>query len=47
MVMSKLIKDCHIKLDTLNLIEEDSLEHIGIGQNFLKKKNNKKQWIIF
>jgi hypothetical protein len=34
------IKDLHIKPDTLNLIEEKvrkSLEHLGIGENFLNR----------
>jgi hypothetical protein len=33
------IKDCHIKLDILNLIEKvgKSHEHIGIGENFLNR----------
>jgi len=37
---SKWIKDLHIKPDTLKLIEEEvgkNLEHIGTGENFLKK----------
>ena len=37
---SKWIKDLNIKPDTLNLIEEkvgNSLEHIGTGDNFLKR----------
>jgi hypothetical protein len=37
---SKWIKDFHIKLDTLNLIEEKLgkvLKHIGTGENFLKR----------
>ena len=37
---SKWIKDFHIKLDTLNLIEEKvgkNLEHIGTGENFLNR----------
>jgi hypothetical protein len=37
---SKWIKDLHIKPDTLKLIEEKvgkSLEHMGIGENFLKR----------
>ena len=37
---SKWIKDLNIKSDTLNLIEEkvgNSLECIGIGENFLKR----------
>jgi len=36
---SKLIKDFHIKPDTLNLIEKKmgkSLKYLGIGKNFLK-----------
>ena len=37
---SKWIKELHIKPDTLNLIEEKvrkSLEHLGIGENFLNR----------
>ena len=37
---SKWIKDLHIKPDTLKLIEEKmgkSLEHMGTGENFLKR----------
>ena len=37
---SKWIKDLHIKPDTLKLIEEKvgkSLEHMGIGENFLDR----------
>jgi len=37
---SKWINDLHIKPDTLKLIEEKvgkSLEHMGTGENFLKK----------
>jgi hypothetical protein len=37
---SKWIKDLNIKPDTLDVIEEtvrNSLEHIGIGENFLNK----------
>jgi hypothetical protein len=37
---SKLIKDLHIKPDTLNLIEEKvgkSLKHTGTGENFLNR----------
>ena len=40
---SKWIKDLNIKLDTLNLIEEEvgnSLKYIGTGDNFLSKKTN-------
>jgi hypothetical protein len=40
---SKWIKDLNIKPHTLNLIEEEvgnSLEHIGVGDKFLKKNNN-------
>jgi hypothetical protein len=36
----KWIKDLHIKPDTLKLIEEKvgkSLEHMGIGENFLDR----------
>ena len=37
---SKWIKDLHIKLDTLNLIEKKvgkSLKHMGTGGNFLNR----------
>ena len=37
---SKWIKDLNIETDTLNLIEEkvgNTFEHIGSGENFLKK----------
>ena len=37
---SKWIKDLHIKLDTLNLIEEkvgESLKHMGTGEKFLNR----------
>ena len=41
--MSNLIKDLHTKSDTLNLIEEKvekSLKLIGMGENFLNRKNS-------
>ena len=37
---SKWIKDLHIKLDTMNLIEEKlgkRLEHLGAGKSFLNR----------
>jgi hypothetical protein len=37
---SKWIKDCHIKPDTLNLIEEKvgkNLKHISTGENILNR----------
>ena len=40
MLKSKLIKDRHIKRDTLNLLEEKvrkSIEHIGTGKNSLNR----------
>jgi hypothetical protein len=40
---SKWIKDLHIKLDTLNLIEkkvEESLEHMGTGENILNRRTS-------
>jgi hypothetical protein len=39
-LMSKYIKDLHIKPDTLNLIKNkvgESLEHMGTGENFLNR----------
>ena len=39
--MSKWIKDRHIKPDSLKLIKEkvgNSLEHMGMGGNFLNRR---------
>jgi len=43
-----MIKDLHIKPDTLKLIEEkvgNNLEHMGTGKNFLDRPRSKiKDW---
>jgi hypothetical protein len=37
---SKLIKDLHIKPDTLKLIEGKSLEHMGTGEKIPEQNSN-------